>query len=114
MPEEPLFLSLGWEERRDQRGRKGNVLSTMRIKNIQELKMGALSNLVSGGSHRHNSRVLGRLATTSLLWIEPLNFKSSSFLFAKIFLSVQGEMSFNFLLIILKMNAWVRSFHEKN
>ena len=60
LPEELLFLSLGWEEGRDQRGRKGGILGTMRIINIQELKMGALSNLVSRESHGYNSRVSGK------------------------------------------------------
>lgn len=51
---------------------------------------------------------LGRPSTTSLLLVEPWSPKSGSFL--KIFIPVEVQMSFNFLLITATVNSFCQIF----
>lgn len=70
---ETPFLQPGLGRRRRPERVNGGVLSTVRIKDIQELKMGSLSKLASMESHRHIiiSGVLERPAITFLFLSMP-------------------------------------------
>ena len=77
--EELIFLSLGRE--RSERERTRGILGTSRIKNIQELKVDALSNLMSRESHVYNSGVSGKACyhLPTLGWVLKFQTKFISF-----------------------------------